>query len=63
VKPACPLDGDILMHVAPACGTKRCPLDKIEVFRVPKGTLAWFYVPGVCTARRSPKKQISSIAW
>ena len=34
-----PLDGDILMHVAPACGTKDVPLDKIEVFRVPKGTL------------------------
>ena len=34
-----PLDGDILMHVAPASGTKEIPLDKIEVFRVPKGTL------------------------
>jgi len=34
-----PLDGDILMHVAPASPTSSVPLDKIEVFRVPKGTL------------------------
>jgi ureidoglycolate lyase len=34
-----PLDGDILMHVAPAGPTNAMPLDKIEVFRVPKGTL------------------------
>jgi ureidoglycolate hydrolase len=34
-----PLDGDILMHVAPASPTQPAPLDKIEVFRVPKGTL------------------------
>jgi len=34
-----PLDGDILMHVAPATPPQAVPLDKIEVFRVPKGTL------------------------
>jgi ureidoglycolate lyase len=34
-----PLDGDILIHVAPATPTDNIPLDQIEVFRVPKGTL------------------------
>lgn len=34
-----PLDGDILMHVAPAVGEAELPLDKVEVFRIPKGTM------------------------
>ncbi|MGP8080933.1 MAG: ureidoglycolate lyase [Dehalococcoidales bacterium] len=34
-----PLDGDILIHVAPASYPQSVPLDQIEVFRVPKGTL------------------------
>jgi ureidoglycolate lyase len=34
-----PLDGDILVHVAPASPKEAVPLDQIEVFRVPKGTL------------------------
>jgi len=34
-----PLDGDILMNVAPAAPMDSIPLDQIEVFRVPKGTL------------------------
>jgi ureidoglycolate hydrolase len=33
------LDGDCLMHVAPATFEKEIPYDKIEVFLIPKGTL------------------------
>jgi ureidoglycolate hydrolase len=33
------LDGDYLMHVAPATFEKEIPCDKIEVFLIPKGTL------------------------
>ncbi len=49
-----PLDGDILIHVGPASpadGT--VPLDKIKVFRVPKGTMVvvrpgvWHHAPFV----------------
>lgn len=41
-----PLDGDILMHVGPAVSSESPPLDEIEVFRVPKGTLV-VVKPGV----------------
>jgi ureidoglycolate lyase len=41
-----PLDGDVLMHVAIATSKRYLPFDKIEVFRVPKGTLVTFR-PGV----------------
>jgi len=34
-----PLDGDVLVHVAPASRKEAVPLNQIEVFRVPKGTL------------------------
>ena len=34
-----PLDGNVLVHVAPATPKEIIPLDQIEVFRVPKGTL------------------------
>ena len=34
-----PLDGDILMHVAPATGDDQPPVDEIEVFHVPRGTM------------------------
>jgi ureidoglycolate lyase len=34
-----PLDGDILVHVAPSTRKEVIPLNQIEVFRVPKGTL------------------------
>jgi ureidoglycolate lyase len=34
-----PLDGDVLVHVAPASRTDKVPMDQVEVFRVPKGTL------------------------
>jgi len=49
-----PLDGDILIHVGPASpadGT--VPLDKIKIFRVPKGTMVvvrpgvWHHAPFV----------------
>lgn len=41
-----PLDADILIHVGPATPQDRVPVDKIEVFRVPKGTFVSLY-PGV----------------
>ena len=34
-----PLDNDVLMHVGPATPPGQVPLDKIEVFRVPQGTM------------------------
>ena len=34
-----PLDGDILIHVAPAGKKETVPYDKIEIFLVPKGTM------------------------
>lgn len=33
------LDGDYLMHVAPASGAGEVPYDEIEVFLLPKGTV------------------------
>ena len=33
------LDGDYLIHVAPATAQKQIPADRLEVFLVPKGTL------------------------
>ncbi len=33
------LDGDYLMHVAPACPEDEQPWDRIEVFLIPKGTV------------------------
>ena len=33
------LDGDYLMHVAPACGKNEVPYDNIEVFLLPRGTV------------------------
>ena len=41
-----PLDGDALIHVAPATASSEIPLDSVEVFRVPKGTLVAIH-PGV----------------
>jgi ureidoglycolate hydrolase len=35
---AMPLDGDVLMHVAPAGPSKEFPFDEAEVFLVPRGT-------------------------
>lgn len=47
-----PLDNDALIHVAPATASgEPAPLDKIEVFRVPKGTMVvlrpgvWHHAP------------------
>jgi len=34
-----PLDNDVLIHVAPATPGSTPPLDKMRVFRVPKGTM------------------------
>lgn len=41
-----PMDNDVLVWVAPATGADEVPLDKIEVFFVPKGTMLLFR-PGV----------------
>ena len=41
-----PLNGDVLIHVAPATGTSDVPYDDFEVFRVPQGTMVVLY-PGV----------------
>jgi ureidoglycolate lyase len=46
-----PLDGDILLQVIPASQNGKLPVDKMEVFSVPKGTLVvlrsgvWHYAP------------------
>jgi len=47
-----PIDNDILIHVAPATAADgRVPLDRIVVFRVPKGTMVvirpgvWHHAP------------------
>ena len=45
------LDGDILIHVAVATPTDEVPEDRIEIFRVPKGTFValkpgvWHHAP------------------
>ena len=41
-----PLDGDIYIHVAPPTGDGQLPVDKIEIFFVPKGTVV-IMKPGV----------------
>lgn len=46
-----PLDGDIIMHVAPAGPEKEFPLDKAQAFHVPRGTVCslrpgvWHHAP------------------
>lgn len=46
-----PLDGDVLIHLGLATRNIEAPLDQIEVFRVPKGTLViirpgvWHHAP------------------
>lgn len=46
-----PLDGDALIHVGPATPKGEVPLDRIEIFRVPKGTFVslrpgvWHHAP------------------
>lgn len=45
------LDADVLIHVGPATVPGEVPLDKIEIFRVPKGTFVainpgvWHHAP------------------
>jgi ureidoglycolate lyase len=53
-----PLDGDVLIHVAPACPTDAgVPLDEVVVFRVPRGTMVvlrpgvWHHAPYSTTDR------------
>ena len=41
-----PLDGDILLCVAPATAMGDVPVNRVEVFKVPKGTMVTIY-PGV----------------
>lgn len=46
-----PLDSDILIHVAPATPTGSVPVGRIEIFRVPRGTMVtlrpgvWHHAP------------------
>ena len=46
-----PLDGDVLLHVAPADPGKDFPSDQAEIFKVPQGTLVvlrpgvWHHAP------------------
>ena len=46
-----PLDADVLIHVAPATADDQPPLDDLEVFRVPRGTMVslktgvWHHAP------------------
>jgi ureidoglycolate lyase len=46
-----PLDGDIIIHVAPATPPDKIPLDRFEAFRVPAGTFValragvWHHAP------------------
>jgi ureidoglycolate lyase len=46
-----PLEGDVLMHVAPAVPEREFPFDQVEVFLVPRGTLCclrpgvWHHAP------------------
>ncbi|RKZ71467.1 MAG: ureidoglycolate hydrolase [Gammaproteobacteria bacterium] len=47
-----PIDNDVLIHVAPATPANGCvPIDKIVVFRIPKGTMVvlrpgvWHHAP------------------
>jgi len=46
-----PLDGDVLLHVAPAVPEKEFPFDSAEVFLVPRGTICclrpgvWHHAP------------------
>jgi len=54
-----PLDTDIVIHVAPATATDLPPLEKIEAYLVPKGTLVvlkpgvWHHAPFVVGAARA----------
>ena len=49
-----PLDGDVLVQVAPATPDSKIPYDDIEVFIVPKGTIVvfeygvWHHAPFAC---------------
>ena len=46
-----PLDDDVLIHVAPATADDKPPVDRMEVFRVPRGTFVvlragtWHHAP------------------
>ncbi len=46
-----PLDDDVLIHVAPATAQDKPPVDRMEVFRVPRGTFVvlkagtWHHAP------------------
>ena len=52
-----PMDCDIIMHVAPADCSQEAPVDKIELFRVPKGTMVilrpgvWHHAPFAVNAK------------
>ena len=41
-----PIDGDILMHFGPATADNEAPVEDIEIFHIPRGTLVCMR-PGV----------------
>ena len=49
-----PIDGDVIIHIAPAGKAAAVPYDKIEAFSVPKGTMVmmhagvWHAAPFAC---------------
>lgn len=53
-----PLDGDVLIHVAPADGGGEFPAGEVEVFRIPQGTAVvlrpgvWHHAPFAHEAER-----------
>ena len=53
-----PIDGDVLVHVAPAAPGDRFPAEQAEVFLVPKGTMlvlrpgVWHHGPFALGAER-----------
>lgn len=53
-----PIDGDVLVHVAPAVPGERFPAEQAEVFRVPRGTMVvlrpgvWHHGPFALGAER-----------
>jgi ureidoglycolate lyase len=53
-----PLDGEVLVQVAPATSRSEPPLDQLEVFRVPAGTMVvlhagvWHHAPYVHECER-----------
>lgn len=52
-----PIDGDVLVHVAPATPNGETPSDRMRIFRVPRGTMVvlnpgvWHHAPFACASQ------------